>query len=190
MTDLDLSMTPTPETLIFLLRQLEERFRRSAASPSEAGGAPAADSWGGILTHCGGQALIVPLREIREILNFPARVTSVPLTSEWVLGIANNRGSLLPLFDLQEFLFGERLVRDDRTRVLVVEHGQTAVGLVVESSVGMLHLSKTDMIDAPAVDDDVLSLVVEARAEVDGQSVSVLSVQRLLSAEGFRAIAA
>ena len=190
MTDGDLSLTPTREGLILLLRQLEERFRHTALSSPEKIGAPAADSWGGILTHCGGRVLIVPLGEIKEILNFPARVTSVPLTSDWVLGIANNRGSLLPLFDLQEFLFGAPLVRDERTRVLVLEHGQTAVGLVVESSVGMLHLSKSDMADAGVGEDNPLSLFVEAHAVVEGQSVSVLNVQRLLSAEGFRAIAA
>lgn len=189
MTDLDLLVTPTTASLLLLLRQLEGRFRRAVLSPAPATRAPSGvDAWGGVLTHCGRRPLVVPLHEIREILNFPLRVTPIPLTRNWVLGIANNRGSLLPLYDLQQLLFGVPLERDERTRVLVVGQGQVAVGLVVESSVGMLHLSKGDLAEAGMPEQDALSPFVAMHAMVDGESVPILNVQELLSAKEFQEV--
>lgn len=50
--------------------------------------------------------MIAPLEEVKEILNYPDGVTRVPGTQAWLLGMANIRGNLLPLIDLQQFLGG------------------------------------------------------------------------------------
>ncbi len=58
--------------------------------------------------YVGDDRLIAPLNDIKEILNFPSAITKVPGTKPWMLGIANIRGTLLPVIDLQLFLIGRK----------------------------------------------------------------------------------
>ena len=53
--------------------------------------------------------------EINELL-VTQPLTHVPGTREWLLGIANVRGNLVPVVDLGRFLFDQRTQATDRSR--------------------------------------------------------------------------
>ena len=85
-----------------LLKELERRSRpvTSASSP-EASGRPRMGGCG--LPH-GGETFLIAREETREVLGFPAVITRIPGAKSWVKGLANVRGSLLPMLDLKQFL--------------------------------------------------------------------------------------
>jgi twitching motility protein PilI len=119
-----------------LLRDIAERSRKHAFGlPQQEA---ARDLWHGVAFVLGGVHLVMSLEHVREILKYPA-LSPVPGAKPWVKGIANIRGTLLPIMDLNGFLSGERAALDRRTRVLVVESAGVTCGLIVDEVLGMRH---------------------------------------------------
>jgi hypothetical protein len=70
-----------------------------------------------------------------EILSLPA-ITPVPGAQAWMLGVANVRGSLLPVVDLKQFLDGERTLVHEGQRVLVVRQTGGNVAVIIDELFG------------------------------------------------------
>ncbi len=96
--------------------------------------------WQGVGSQIGGVRLVSPIGEVSEILDMP-RVAQLPGVQSWVLGIANVRGTLLPIIDVHSFLGLTPTVPSSMWRVLLVEEGEVAAGLVVEQSLGLQHFA-------------------------------------------------
>ena len=131
------------EEILHLLGSLEQRCRKNAI------GLPQTDEvqsfWEGVMFYVGEDRLVAPLRDIKEILNFPHSITRVPGTKPWMLGVANIRGTLLPVIDLQLFLIGIKTLRNRRSRVLVIQHGEGLTGVLVGEMVGMRHFTQDSL---------------------------------------------
>jgi len=110
------------------------------------------DTWSGIGFQVLGHRFIAPLGEVVEMLNVP-EATRLPGTQSWVAGLANVRGRLLPLFDLESF-FGAKLSSNKiRHRVLVIELGDLYAGLIVSDVYGMQAIPEDIQLDS--VDDEL-----------------------------------
>ncbi len=173
--------------ILSLLRDIEDRSRRNAV------GLPQQTEfrrfWEGVLFSVSGVRLAAALGELMEILNFPAAVTPVPGTHAWVRGVANVRGSLLPIVDLQQFLGGRAAVTDRRSRVLVIRHEATPVGLLVGEVFGMRHFPEETRGEAPYLDGK-LARFVQSTYQHDMESWPVLSVPALSGDPEFQVAAA
>ena len=140
--------------------------------------------WEGILFTVGGDRLVAPLNEIVEILNYPTSVTMVPGTCSWVRGIANIRGNLLPIIDLQAFLGGGTTVPGRRSRVLVVQHRDVFTGLLVGDTVGMRHFDEAEKADCATTDAPMANYVTGA-FEHEGEIWPVFSMHALAASPEF-----
>ena len=94
------------------------------------------NEWSGIAFRLGRNKLIAPMDDVVEILDLP-ELSVVPLAQPWVRGIANVRGSLLPVIDLNGYLGNELPRVTNKTRVLVVEFDGVCSGLVVDEVLGL-----------------------------------------------------
>jgi twitching motility protein PilI len=117
-----------------LLQDIERRSRARAR------GLPVhqepRQEWAGIAFRVRGNSLVAPLQAVIEIVTPPSMAT-VPGVKPWVLGIANMRGIMLPIVDLQAFLFGNPSTDIRTRRVLVVRCGNHASGLLVDAVLGL-----------------------------------------------------
>jgi twitching motility protein PilI len=85
-----------------------------------------------------GHRMVSPMMEVAELLTPPSSITKLPGVKPWVRGVANLRGRLLPLVDLESF-FGNPPVKNLRRRILSVEQSDLYSGLVVSEVFGMQH---------------------------------------------------
>lgn len=121
---------------ILVLYELDQRSRNKAHSlPQQI---EVKTTWDGVGFRLGDTQLVAPMEQVREILT-SVSVSHTPGAKEWVRGVANVRGNLLPILDLYGFIFGKvaRLTR--RNRVLVMQHRGINAGLVVDEVLGMRH---------------------------------------------------
>ena len=98
-----------------LLRELDRRARAAAQGKPDAAASGA--EWVGIAFRLGGEAFLLAREETREVMGYPAAVTRVPGAKNWIRGLSNVRGQLLPVIDVRAFLgLGrhERHPRDPR----------------------------------------------------------------------------
>ena len=120
------------------------------------------DEWVGIGFRIGDTVLLTRMGEVSEILD-PPDYTRVPGVKEWVVGIANVRGSLLPLMDLKGFVTGKSIANRKAGRVLVVNHNGTNTGLIVDEVLGLRHFSLNEQTyELPEVDMSLKPFIKQA----------------------------
>jgi twitching motility protein PilI len=119
-----------------ILRDIEaDTFRHAASLPAKR---DTRAQWQGLGFQVGGVRLASAIGQVSEILAVP-RVTRLPRVKDWILGIANVRGRLVPLVDLHRYLGVATTTPRVQWRVLVVDTPVARVGLVVEQSLGLQH---------------------------------------------------
>lgn len=170
-----------------LLRELERR------SLAVARGLPmqeeSRDYWRGIGFALGRQQLLVPLEQVEEILTVPV-LTRVPLVKPWVLGIANVRGNLLPVMDLQGFLGLGTSARDETARVVAIRQGDFFSGLLVSSVSGLQQIDSAERSDDLPEVAAALREFLAGAFRVDGDLRPVFDFARLAAHGGFMQAAA
>ena len=87
----------------------------------------------------GDLSFVTHVEEVVELLTYPS-LSRVPGTKTWVKGIANVRGNLLPIMDLQDYLTKQPTKLTSKSRVLVVNHDGIFAGLLVDEVLGLRHL--------------------------------------------------
>ncbi|MEO6079693.1 MAG: chemotaxis protein CheW [Steroidobacteraceae bacterium] len=117
-----------------LLVALDRRGRAVSAEPSEA--ANADREWVGVAWRMAGEAYLVAREEMREVLTYPSQLTRVPGARNWVKGLANVRGALLPVIDLRQYLGSGATPLTRNTRLLVVNHRDVPAGLMIDEVLG------------------------------------------------------
>jgi twitching motility protein PilI len=117
-----------------MLVALDKRGREVNAEPGEQ--ADADREWVGVAWRMAGEAYLVAREETREVLPYPSQLTRVPGAQAWVKGLANVRGTLLPIIDLRAFLGSGATPLTRNTRVLVVNHRDVPAGLMVDEVLG------------------------------------------------------
>lgn len=123
-------------TAFTLLREIESRSRSKALGlPQQV---EMRRTWSGVAFRLGENLLLAPMKDVEEILEIPD-MTRIPSARNWVKGIANIRGSLLPIMDLSSFIDGNDVRIGRKTRVLLIRQGELASGLVVDEVMGMRH---------------------------------------------------
>ncbi|EXJ16025.1 chemotaxis protein CheW [Imhoffiella purpurea] len=186
--------------LLDMIRQLDARCRARAAGLPDETRPP--DSWAAVLFKIRSRLFLTPLEQIAEVLELPWEITRVPGTKPWLLGVANNRGTLLPIYDLTTLIEGgqppnrrrrpesgadrRREVRS-RERVLVVRQDELPCGLVVSEAVGMRYVKNTDRVEGPQEDLGPSKAYVESFYLLDGAPVPVIRLIELMGDPVFSA---
>jgi twitching motility protein PilI len=170
------SVPETPQAVVQLLAHLEQRSRANAK------GLPQQELiqsyWEGVMFYVGDSRLIAPLSSVKEILNYPASLTPVPGSKPWMMGVANVRGTLIPVVDLQLFLIGEKTRRTRRSRVLVFTMGSGLSSVLVGEMVGMRHFTRESAKEIQSVN-ETFSKYVQFEFDQDGMAWPVFSLQAL-----------
>lgn len=124
--------------------------------------------WSGIGFSLCGQQMVAPMGQVVEIINAPD-YTFIPRTKEWVLGLANIRGRMLPIYDIEKY-FGSKLAGNRaRHRVLVVESEHVYAGLMVSNVFGLKHFPMNSFKQPYQGKHDVFSNCIDSAGN-DGHS--------------------
>ena len=125
-----------------LLKELEKRSRSVAANSVRE--ADAGQEWVGVAFRMGGETFLAAREETREVLGYPAVVTRIPGAKNWVKGLANVRGALMPMLDLRQFLGSGATTAGRNTRIVVVKHRDIPAGLIVDEVLGFRRFAEAE----------------------------------------------
>lgn len=172
---------------ILLLREIEQRSKAHAFTlPQQT---QIETTWDGVGFRIGEQVLTAPLDQVKEILT-SARWTRVPGAKPWVKGVANVRGMLLPIMDLNGFLTGASSVFGRRSRILVIRNDGVDVGLIVDEVLGLQHFPADSAEVAPKPPADYLAPYLNGAFVHQGNRWPVFEMHRLLESPEFKQVAA
>ena len=117
-----------------ILRQLDQRCRRNSSGLPMASGI--IEDWLGIGFAINDTPLLAKMEDVSEILPIPSTIR-VPGVKSWVLGLANVRGNLIPVLDMNEFLYGQPSKIQKTSRIIIINRDSVVAGLVVDEVFGL-----------------------------------------------------
>jgi len=97
-----------------------------------------AEQWVGLSYRVGELQLVTAMDQISEVVP-SAPFAMVPRTQSWLRGIANVRGRLLSVIDLQDFLGMGPVNADQYSRLIVINNDQLSCCLLVGRLQGLRH---------------------------------------------------
>lgn len=145
--------------------------------------------YSGIGFRLGRDQLLAPMGEVTEILTYPT-LTRVPRVKPWVRGLANIRGNLLPVLDLQGYLGGKMTVLTKKSRILGIHSQGVIAGLLVDEVFGMKHFFEENIIQKYVGFDESIKPYLTAAYDDGNQRWGVFSFNKLVAAAEFLQVAA
>ena len=128
----------------------------------------------------------INIANIHEVLKLPD-VTHIPGTQEYVRGVINVRGSVVPVVDLKR-KFGQGISKAGRlSRVIIVESilrdKKTILGALADSVEEVVPLREDQIDPAPEVGVELKSAFVLGIGKHDDQFIILLDIVRIFSVE-------
>jgi chemotaxis signal transduction protein len=96
----------------------------------------------------GSEEYAVMVDDVKEVLKL-RDLTPVPNTPGYVLGVTSLRGRMLPVVDLCQRLGLTTGVRDNKSRIIVVNPDEEEVGLIVDRVTGVVRIMEDAVKPAP-----------------------------------------
>jgi purine-binding chemotaxis protein CheW len=126
----------------------------------------------------------VDIMDIKELIK-PREVTEVPRSPSFVSGIISLRGVIVPIIDLRDRLGLARERVTGRERVIVVRHGDSFSGLLVDEIIQVVRISKADIEAAPPVLEGIDRDFVTGIGRADGRMIIVLNLSNIVDIDLF-----
>lgn len=141
--------------------------------------------------HCltfllGADMFAFEISQIREIIEFEG-ITSVPLMPDFLRGIINLRGSVVPVLDLS-VRFGReptQLTKSTCVAILSLDHqsGKLDIGVLVDAVSEVIEIPENDIDEAPSLGARIRTDFIGGVATVAGRFAIILNIERVLSLE-------
>jgi len=133
----------------------------------------------------------IGILKIREIIGMMP-ITSVPQTPEFVKGVINLRGKVIPILDLRLRFNMEAIDYTDRTCIIVVEiesqAGTVQIGAVVDSVSEVLNVGSNDIEETPSFGTKLNTEYILGMAKMEGGVKILLDIDKVLNDEEIAAL--
>ncbi|KAF0222681.1 MAG: Chemotaxis signal transduction [Rhodospirillaceae bacterium] len=124
----------------------------------------------------------VDIMAIREIKGWTAS-TELPNTPEYMRGVINLRGAIVPIFDLRSRFSGGLTQASARHVIIVVSVHDRVIGILVDAVADIITVSAADIQPVPELDHHDHSGFLTGLVTVDGRMVALLDLHQLFDIE-------
>ena len=137
----------------------------------------------------GSEEFGVDILKVMEIIR-TMEITKVPKAPDFVEGVINLRGSVIPILDLRRRFGLEIKTGDIETRIIVIEVSGMTVGFVVDSVSKVLRIPVKTVEPAPPVVAGVDSDYISGVGKLSDRLLILLDLDKLLSADDIETLSA
>lgn len=133
-----------------------------------------------------GESYAIAVLKVREIIRFQ-KITPVPQMPDYVKGVINLRGRVIPVIDLRA-KFGLKAEVAERTCIVVVQvslsRGRAVqMGVIVDSVEEVVTLTGTEIEPTPDFGTRVDTRYLLGMAKIKGQVKTLLDIDRVVAPE-------
>ena len=90
------------------------------------------------------------IQYVNEIIVFQ-EVTAIPESEDYIKGLINLRGKIIPVIDVRLRFRQEPFEYDDRTCIIIINVKNTVVGLIVEKIAEVVEIAKNNILPSPTL---------------------------------------
>lgn len=116
---------------------------------------------------------------VREILKMP-HITRLPCAPDYILGVISVRGEVHAVVDLKRFLrLGASRVTE-HSRIILVESGDLAVGLLIDTMVDIIHIPETSLLPLTEGSFSAIQQYMEGKLCWKDQLITLLQLETII----------
>ncbi len=128
----------------------------------------------------------IDVAKVREVLDFTT-ITEIPRTPEFMSGVINLRGSVVPVVDLRLCFQMSKTERTRNTCIVVVEvllDGEaTVIGALADSVEEVIDMEPSEIQPAPRIGTQIRTDFIHGMGRRESQFIMILDIDRVFSAE-------
>lgn len=110
-------------------------------------------------------------------------VVKVPNAPEYIEGMINLRGEVLPIFNLRTKFNLVKKAYDDDTKIIVVYTKEIKVGFIVDSVAEILQIDEEDVELAPTIVAGINRKYIKSIAKIDKRMIVLVDIDLLVTDE-------
>jgi purine-binding chemotaxis protein CheW len=137
-----------------------------------------------LVFHLGREEFGVHVLKVREIMGIQ-EITGVPQTPDFVRGVINLRGKVIPVIDLRRKFRLEDTADTQRTCIVVLqvamESGAMLMGVVVDGVSEVLTIQEAEIEDTPEFGEEMKTPYILGMAKVKGKVKILLDIDQVLN---------
>lgn len=135
-----------------------------------------------VIFELGTEHFGVDIARVESIIKMQP-ITKLPHASNFVEGVTNLRGKVLPVIDLRKRFGLTACETDKNSRIIVVSVDQIEVGMIVDEVSEVMTIPEQAVEAAPAITSTVDSSFITGIAKLDQRLVILLDLRRILTSE-------
>jgi purine-binding chemotaxis protein CheW len=135
----------------------------------------------------GGESYGIPVLQVREIIRHIA-VTAVPQMPDYVKGVLNLRGKVIPIVDLRvKFQLGSANI-EERTCIIVVQviltsGNRAMMGLIVDGVEAVANVAASEIEPTPDFGSQISTDYILGMAKLEKRVAALLDIDKVVAAE-------
>ncbi len=110
-------------------------------------------------------------------------ITRVPYSSQYVKGVVNLRGIIVPVVDLRSRFGLEAKPATDESRIIIINLEDMKIGMLVDSSSEVLQISEDDIDASPNVKKDINNEFIKNIGKKNGRIIMLIDLFKVLNIE-------
>jgi purine-binding chemotaxis protein CheW len=124
----------------------------------------------------------IAIDRVKEIIAI-MKVTNVPKTPEYMRGVINLRGSIIPVVDTRLRFGMETIEEDMHTAIVIVEVDKVNIGFIVDRVEEVASIDSAALSEPPKFGNNIDTDFICSMAQMDENVVMILDVLKLFAAD-------
>jgi len=141
----------------------------------------------------GHEVFATDVAKVREVLDFTT-ITEIPRTPDFMSGVINLRGSVVPVVDMRLCLNMSKTERTTNTCIVVLEvlldNESVVIGALADSVEEVIDLEPDQISPAPTIGAQIRTEFIKGMGKRDSQFIMILDIDRVFSVEEFGVVRA
>lgn len=108
-------------------------------------------------------------------------ITRIPYTLNYIKGVVNLRGIIVPVVDLRARFGLDKRENTDESRIIIVNLEDNKIGMLVDSSSEVLQISEEDIDAAPNVRKEASNEFVKNIGKKNGRIIMLIDLYKVLN---------
>jgi len=136
-----------------------------------------------------GEEYGLEILKVREIISL-CTITPVPRTPQFVKGVINLRGKVIPVVDIRLKFEMDQAETTDESCIIVVQVSDIEMGILVDRVSEVLDIDGSDIEDPPSFGQNVKTDFILGMGKAQGRVTILLDISKVLTGDDLSAIIA
>ncbi len=141
----------------------------------------------------GGESYAIPVLKVREIIRLTT-ITAVPQMPDYIRGVINLRGKIIPVMDLRRRFGFAEVASADQNCIVVVQvqmtaKQSTAMGLVVDAVEEVAQFTSGDIEETPDFGSQIATDCLLGMAKIKGVVKALLDIDKVIGGDAVASLA-